>query len=315
MNEKDIKLMVEELLGKMINSDNNYNIDKTDNHLIDETVTINKNFNDTNGFRNPIKETVIDHNGIIDDITEINLKNVLFIDNPKDKEGYLNMKKRTPARLGIGRAGTRYKTISALRFRADHAAAQDSVFSYVDEEFIKKNEFIYVETLCKNKDAYITRPDLGRKFSEETAMELKNKIGTNHKALIMVGDGLSSAAIEANIEDIIPSIKQGLKMYNIECSDTIPFVKHCRVGAMDHLGEITKADVIILLIGERPGLVTAKSMSAYIAYHPTIGMAEAKRTVISNIHEGGSTPVEAGAHIAELVKIMLEKKASGIDLK
>ncbi|WP_250278830.1 ethanolamine ammonia-lyase subunit EutC [[Clostridium] colinum] len=295
MNENDIKLMVSELLEKMVKGEN-----------------ISQNLN-KNNFNEPKKEIYSD--GEIEDITKIDLKTTLLIDNPFNRENYLDMKKRTPARLGIGKCGTRYKTISTLRFRADHAAAQDSVFSYVDEEFVRKNGFFPVETLCKNKDTYLTRPDLGRKFSNETAEELKKAIGTGHKVLIMVGDGLSSAAIEANIEDIIPSIKQGFKMYGIECADTIPFVKHCRVAAMDHLGEITGAEVIVLLIGERPGLVTAKSMSAYIAYKPTIGMAEAKRTVISNIHEGGTIPVEAGAHIAELVKIMLDKKASGIDLK
>ncbi|HCJ4366222.1 TPA: ethanolamine ammonia-lyase light chain EutC, partial [Listeria innocua] len=97
--------------------------------------------------------------------------------------------------------------------------------------------------------------------------------------------------------------------------DNIIFVKHCRVPSMDQIGEITGADVVCLLVGERPGLVTAESMSAYIAYKPTVGMPEARRTVISNIHSGGTPPVEAGAYIAELIHNMLEKKCSGIDLK
>lgn len=70
-----------------------------------------------------------------------------------------------------------------------------------------------------------------------------------------------------------------------------------------------------MLVGERPGLVTAESMSAYIAYRPTVGMPEARRTVISNIHKGGTPAVEAGAYIAELIHKMLQKKKSGIDLK
>ena len=130
----------------------------------------------------------------------------------------------------------------------------------------------------------------------------------------MVGDGLSSSAIEANVEDMIPAIKQGLSNYGINVPDIL-FVKYARVGSMDAIGETTNADVICILIGERPGLVTAESMSAYITYKPKIGIAESKRTVISNIHKGGTTPVEAGAHTAELIKKMLDKKASGIDLK
>lgn len=292
MNEKDLKALVEQLVGQMLG--------ELDTNVVSETVK-------------KATEVVVDNNACIDDITEVDIRKQLLVKNPKDAEAYLDMKAKTPARLGIGRAGTRYKTETVLRFRADHAA-QDAVFSYVDEEFIKENNMFAVETLCKDKDEYLTRPDLGRKFSPETINNIKSKFGTNQKVLILVGDGLSSAAIEANLKDCVPAIKQGLKMYGIDSSEIL-FVKHCRVGAMDHLGEELGCEVICMLVGERPGLVTAESMSAYIAYKPYIGMAEAKRTVISNIHKGGTTAVEAGAHIAELIKTMLDKKASGIDLK
>ncbi|HBE9436365.1 ethanolamine ammonia-lyase small subunit [Clostridioides difficile] len=293
MNEKDLKALVEQLVGQMVG--------ELDTNVVSETVK-------------KATEVVVDNNACIDDITEVDIRKQLLVKNPKDAEAYLDMKAKTPARLGIGRTGTRYKTETVLRFRADHAAAQDAVFSYVDEEFIKENNMFAVETLCKDKDEYLTRPDLGRKFSPETINNIKSKFGTNQKVLILVGDGLSSAAIEANLKDCVPAIKQGLKMYGIDSSEIL-FVKHCRVGAMDHLGEELDCEVICMLVGERPGLVTAESMSAYIAYKPYIGMAEAKRTVISNIHKGGTTAVEAGAHIAELIKTMLDKKASGIDLK
>ena len=293
MNEKDLKALVEQLVGQMVG--------ELDTNVVSETVE-------------KATEVVVDNNACIDDITEVDIRKQLLVKNPKDAEAYLDMKAKTPARLGIGRAGTRYKTETVLRFRADHAAAQDAVFSYVDEEFIKENNMFAVETLCKDKDEYLTRPDLGRKFSPETINNIKSKFGTNQKVLILVGDGLSSAAIEANLKDCVPAIKQGLKMYGIDSSEIL-FVKHCRVGAMDHLGEELGCEVICMLVGERPGSVTAESMSAYIAYKPYIGMAEAKRTVISNIHKGGTTAVEAGAHIAELIKTMLDKKASGIDLK
>ncbi|MFX3624385.1 MAG: ethanolamine ammonia-lyase subunit EutC [Ectobacillus sp.] len=249
----------------------------------------------------------------LEDITEINLKEQLLVPEPNDQEGYLKIKEKTPARIGVWRAGPRYKTITSLRFRADHAAAQDAVFSYVDEELIKKHNFISIGTLCKDKDEYLTRPDLGRQFSEETVRLMKEKCG-HPKVQIVVGDGLSSAAIEANIADILPAVKQGLGMYGIEI-DNILFVKHCRVPAMDVIGEATGADVVCLFVGERPGLVTAESMSAYIAYRPAVDMPEARRTVVSNIHKGGTSPVEAGAHIAELIKTMLDRKASGIELK
>ena len=93
------------------------------------------------------------------------------------------------------------------------------------------------------------------------------------------------------------------------------FVKYGRVGVMDEISELTGAEVTCTLIGERPGLITAESMSAYIAYKATVGMPEARRTVVSNIHRGGTNPAEAGAFIAELCCRMLKEKASGLDLK
>ena len=293
MNEKDLKLMVEQLVSQMVGQVDMQSVEKV-------VKEVSKN------------QSQVESDEFIPDITEI--KKQLLVDNPADREAYLEMKAKTPARLGLGRAGARYKTITALRMRADHAAAQDSVFSDVSEEFIKKNNLIPVKTMCTDKDEYVTRPDLGRKFSPETIEVIKEKCDKNPKVQIMVGDGLSSAAIEANLEDILPSIEQGLKMYGLNVGPIL-FVKYCRVPAMDAVGEATGADVVCLLVGERPGLVTAESMSAYIAYKPKVGMPEAKRTVISNIHKGGTTAVEAGAHIAELIKTMLDKKASGIDLK
>lgn len=216
--------------------------------------------------------------------------------------------------MGVGRCGTRYKTQSVLRFRADHAAAQDAVFSDVNPELVEEMGFIPVRTVCKNKDEYITRPDHGRIFDEANTEIIKQNVKKGAKLQVVVGDGLSSAAIEANIRDVIPALKQGLKKYNLDF-DKVLFVKYCRVPAMDPIGEISDADVVCLFVGERPGLVTAESMSAYIAYRPTVGMPESRRTVVSNIHKGGTPAVEAGAYIADIIKNMLEKKKSGIELK
>ncbi|MDR4030434.1 MAG: ethanolamine ammonia-lyase subunit EutC, partial [Enterococcus sp.] len=172
----------------------------------------------------------------------------------------------------------------------------------------------YKRQICNSKDEYLTRPDYGRQFDEENSEIIRKNTTPKAKIQMVVGDGLSSAAIEANIKEVLPAIKQGLNMYNLDF-DNVVFVKYCRVPAMDKIGEITDADVVCLLVGERPGLVTAESMSAYIAYKPTVGMPEARRTVISNIHKGGTPAVEAGAYIAEIIKKMLDKKKSGIDLK
>lgn len=260
----------------------------------------------------PVQSNVED--GIIDDITEVDIQKQFLLPNAINEEAYRKIKNFTPARLGLWRAGTRYKTQTVLRFRADHAAAQDAVFSYVDEEFVSKMGFIPVETKATSKDEYLTRPDLGRIFSEEQQAVIKNSCARNAKVQVVVGDGLSSAAIEANIPDFLPALKQGLKMFGLEFNEVL-FVKHARVASMDQIAELTGAEVVCMLIGERPGLVTAESMSAYLAYKPTVGMPEAKRTVVSNIHKKGTPAVEAGAYVAEIIKKILDNKKSGIDLK
>ncbi|MGV8981833.1 ethanolamine ammonia-lyase subunit EutC [Clostridium sp.] len=252
--------------------------------------------------------------GFIDDITEVNIKKQLLVPNPADAKGYLKMKQSTPARLGIWRAGPRYKTETALRVRADHAAAQDSVFSYVSDEFLTEMNLFSVNTECIDKDEFITRPDLGKKINKEGIKAIKDNCKMRPQVQIYVSDGLSSAAIEANVRDVLPAMIQGLEGYKISVGTPF-FLQNGRVGAMDVVSELLEADVTCVLIGERPGLVTAESMSAYIAYKATVNMPEARRTVVSNIHSGGTPPVEAGAHISEIIKIMLEKKASGVNLK
>ena len=247
------------------------------------------------------------------DITEIDLRKQYLVENPQNREAFLDLKSKTPARIGVGRAGARYKTITQLRMRADHAAAQDSVFSLVDEAFVQKMGYTPVQTLCQDKDEYLTRPDRGRRFDEANQRIIQQTLGQRPRVALVVGDGLSSAAIEANAADCISAIRAGLQAYGLEGGPVL-FVKFCRVGASDHIGELTGAEVVCMLVGERPGLVTAESMSAYITYQPHIGTSESDRTVISNIHAQGTPAVEAGAHIAELIKTMLEKKASGVKL-
>ena len=252
--------------------------------------------------------------GCIPDITEIDIRKQYLVKNPENGEEYAELKMNAPCRLGIGKAGARYNTLPQLEFRAAHSAAQDAVFNDVDAEFVEKMGLWTVQTQCDSKDTYLTRPDLGRKLSPEAVETIKAKCKKNPTVQIYVADGLSSAAVAANIGDLLPALMQGLQSYKIDVGTPF-FVKFGRVAVMDEISELTGAEVTCTLIGERPGLITAESMSAYIAYKATVGMPEARRTVVSNIHRNGTIPAEAGAHIADIIKIMLEKKASGTDLK
>ena len=125
--------------------------------------------------------------------------------------------------------------------------------------------------------------------------------------------GRSFYAGAANAMDCMEAIKDGLKIRGITCGPDL-FVRYCRVGAGDAVGDVTGCELVCMLVGERPGLVTDKSMSAYITYQPRTGVSESTRTVVSNIHAQGTPAAEAGAHIAELIETILKRKVSGVGL-
>ena len=249
----------------------------------------------------------------VPDVTQLDLRKLYMVEGPENGEKYRKMKEKTPARLGFGRCGPRYKTLTMLRFRADHAAAQDAVFSQVSEDFAEKNDLVPVQTCCKDKDEYLTRPDRGRIFDAENQKRIKAAVPDRPVVQIVVGDGLSSAAIVANAMDCLAALTDGLKLRGIHLGKTL-FVRYCRVGAGDAVGDVTGCQLGCVLVGERPGLVTDKSMSAYITYQPHTGVSESARTVVSNIHAQGTPAVEAGAHIAELIDTILKRKVSGVGL-
>ncbi|WP_242985432.1 ethanolamine ammonia-lyase subunit EutC [Vallitalea okinawensis] len=288
ISENQIKSMIEDILSKM----------EAEAPVAKEEAPVCTPIDDAN----------------IPDITALETNKIFNVPNPENEDAYMKLKERTPARVGIWRAGPRYRTETLLRFRADHAVAQDAVFNNVSDEFIKDIGEFSVNTVCKDKDEYLTRPDLGRKFDEEAIKTLKEKCKAKPRVQIYVSDGLSSTAVETNAKDAIMAIQQGLRAYNIEMGTPF-FVKYGRVPAMDAVSEVLDAEVTVVLIGERPGLATGESMSCYMAYKATVGMPESNRTVISNIHKGGTPAAEAGAHIADIIKKMLDNKASGLDLK
>lgn len=252
--------------------------------------------------------------GEVPDLSAIDFQRVLGIPEPANPDEYLRIKARTGARLGVWRAGPRYRTETLMRFRADHAAAMDAVFTDVPQELLDRMGLFTVSTRCQSKDEYLTRPDLGRQFTDETVAELKSKCKLNPDVQIFVSDGLSSTAVAANLADLLPAIMQGLSLNHVNVGTPF-FVKYGRVGSEDAVSEILGSKVTVVLLGERPGLVSSESLSAYMVYGGYPGIPEANRTVVSNIHQGGTNPVEAGAHIAELITLMLQQKASGLDLK
>ena len=148
--------------------------------------------------------------GVLPDLTTVDLRAQYLVPNAAHGAEFRALKAKTPARLGLGRCGARYPTASLLRFRADHAAAQDSVFSLVPERFWEENHYPFVQTMCKSKDEYLTRPDLGRRFDEKNQAVLRDLLA-GQRVVLAVGDGLSSAAVQANAPDCCAAIRQGLQ--------------------------------------------------------------------------------------------------------
>lgn len=261
-----------------------------------------------------VNSTAEDEDDIIPDIRDEDYTKVLGFDHAANPEEFLRIKALTDARIGIGRCGPRYRTNSYLRILADHAGALDAVLSEAPQHLVESNQLFPVQTMCDNKDIYMTRPDLGRLFSDEMKAKINDNCIKDADVQIIVSEGLSSIAMERNTTDLLKALEQGLKVERIK-SGTPIYVKYSRVPAMDVITEITRAKVTIMLIGERPGLSTYASMSAYMTYNGTVGMPESGRNVVSNIHANGTNPLEAGAHIAAVVRKMLDQKASGTGLK
>ncbi|GED52130.1 MULTISPECIES: ethanolamine ammonia-lyase subunit EutC [Brevibacillus] len=235
------------------------------------------------------------------------------VPNPKYREGMQELLASTPARIGVWRAGVRPLTKTMLQLRRDHAAAVDAVYGEVSEETLKEFSLFTVETKYDNTENYLKRPDMGRIINDEGVRLLEERCQKKPQVQIVVSDGLSASAVDANLRDVLPSLYDSLQSYGLSWGTPF-FVKGGRVASMDHIGEILQPEVLVMLIGERPGLVTANSMSAYMCYRPRKGMVESERTVISNIHRQGTSPVEAGAHIGTILSKMLEQKASGVKL-
>lgn len=230
------------------------------------------------------------------------------------KEAYLaELRKKTPARIAVGRAGTRPKTTTWLQFRFDHAAAVDAVYGEVPPEILDRLNFFQVHSKVLDKEEYIRRPDLGRRLSDDSITTVKERCKHAPSVQIVASNGLSAKALEENLEDVYLSLEQSLNNLNIEMGTTF-YVDKGRVALMDEIGEILQPDVVIILIGERPGLVSAESLSAYICYKPRIGTIEADRMVVSNIHKGGLPPVEAGAYLGTVIQKILKYEASGVSL-
>ena len=186
--------------------------------------------------------------GEMEDITSAAHKAVPTLQNPADYDALLRMKGRTSARIGVGRCGPRVLTQTMLTLRADHALARDAVFTDVDPAFLEQNGLFSVQTNCPDKNTHITRPDLGRQLSGEAVKTIGEKCQKNPDVQIIVSDGLSSKAIEANVANALPAIVEGLQSRGLTVGTPF-FIRFGRVAAEDAVAELLGAKVVCILIG------------------------------------------------------------------
>jgi ethanolamine ammonia-lyase small subunit len=216
--------------------------------------------------------------------------------------------------------GVAYRTSTALELRRDHAAAVDAVWDEVSfpadlgAENAERFGLFEVRTRCRDKREYLLRPDLGRSLSDEARAALGRLCPREADVQIVVGDGLSAAAVRAQVPGLLPRLMAELSAAGLSAGRPF-FVRYCRVGVLNDVGEALSPAVAVLLVGERPGLATAESLSAYLAYRPRAGHTDADRNLISNIHARGVSHDAAAVRIAALVRQMLARRLSGVSVK
>jgi len=250
---------------------------------------------------------------VLPDLGSDEFKYWIGVKEPNNLQVLKELRKSTQARVCSGRSGPRPRTTTLLRFLADHSRSKDTVLKEISADWVARAGLFEVQSQISDKDEYLTRPDKGRLLSDAAIEEVQKQCQKNPQVQVVVSDGLSTDAITANLDEILPPLLKGLKNANIDVGTPF-FVRYGRVKIEDQIGELLGAKLVILLIGERPGLGQSESLSCYLVYAPTKATVEAERTCLSNIHRGGTPPVEAAGVIVDLAKQMLTQKVSGIAL-
>lgn len=227
---------------------------------------------------------------------------------------------RTPARLLVGHSGAAYGTATQMDLREAHAAARDAVQAELHLEeafgaaFVTQWRLFEVATQARSKDEYLLRPDLGRHFTDAARVDLLNRCSSHNQIQIAVGDGLSVPAVAAQVPALLPLLDKEARERGWTIGQTF-VIHYCRVGILNEIGELLNPGVAVLLIGERPGLATIESVSAYMGYRPNQSHSDADRNLISNIHSRGVTPHQAAVRILNLAVSMMEKGTSGFGVR
>lgn len=251
------------------------------------------------------------------DITTDAMRKEPLVDKPANKEALKALIASTPFRIGVGREGPRPKLRTVHQMRADHAATQDSLNYIVPPETIKRLGLLDVgETETEGiLETYLRLPPKGRKFSAAAKKMILEKCKKNPTVQIVLSNGLGGYAIERYAADVLKGLMDGLKAANIDVGTPI-YVNRGRVGLLNDIGEILNAEVSVILIGERPGLIIGDALSIYAGYKQRWEplTTDANRDNICMISRLGKDPLEAAAEGVGLIKDYLKFKTSGVAL-
>ena len=227
----------------------------------------------------------------------------------------------THARIARGRAGHSIPTSELLKFQADHAQARDAVYSELDIEQLNKSiseafdlKIFNLKSEVENRSQYLQRPDLGRTLSRISREELTSVNISESDICFVITDGLSAEAINQNAVPILGNLIPKLTEINWKIAP-ICIVEQGRVAIADEIGFLLKSEIVIILIGERPGLTSPNSLGAYITFRPYVGMTDESRNCVSNIRPEGMNFQMATDKILYLLTEIKSKKLSGVNLK
>ena len=226
------------------------------------------------------------------------------------------LRRHTPARLALGRAGTSLPTPEVLRFAAAHAAARDAVHLPLDVEALRAqlrahgHDAVVVASRAASRAEYLARPDLGRQLAPDSRAALRRDEPVG--LCIVVGDGLSAVAAQRHAAAVVHALLESLED---EGAVQLVVATQARVALGDEIGEALGAPLVLVLLGERPGLSSPDSLGAYLTWAPRAGRADSERNCVSNIRPEGLALPAAAARLAWLVRESRRRRVTGIGLK
>src|SRR6202163_3173574 len=226
----------------------------------------------------------------------------------------------TPARVALGLSGASLPTEALLEFTLDHARARDAVHATFDVPAMMRGlgelglPASSVSSRAGDRADYLRRPDLGRMLDPDSQHLLASRGGSAHRLAIVIGDGLSPAAVNAHAIALLRSLIPQLATEKTEIGHAV-VASGARVALGDEIGAILGARMVVVLIGERPGLSAADSLGAYLTFAPRPGLTDAERNCVSNIHGSGLGYDEAAFKIGWLIAGGLPREVTGVALK